>query len=419
MPEQKQYFEQDWDVIVIGAGPAGATAAALTAEQGNRTLLLERAIFPRHKIGESLIPATWPILERLGLVDRLRSSDFPQKHSVQFFSKSGRASSPFYFSESPRVDHPQTWQVVRSDFDLMMYENAQEKGAEAHQGVNVKEVLFEGDRAVGVRISLPDGGTRDVASKVVVDASGQSAMISSRLQLKDEDPRLRNASMFTYFEGAQRDEGVDEGATLILHTRDQDSWFWYIPQPDNRVSVGMVAPLSYLVRPPKRPPQEVFDEELEKCEGLKPRLEGARQAGPVHVLRDFTYRSRQRAGNGWVLVGDAYGFVDPLYSTGVLLALKSGEMAADAISEGLRVGDLSGERLGAFDPVLLRGMEAFRRLVYAFYDKNFSIAGFLKENPEYKDDLVQILVGNVFDEGVDAMFEPMAKITEMPQPWIS
>ena len=408
---------QEYDVIVIGAGPAGATTAALTAAQGHRTLLLERAIFPRYKIGESLVPATWPVLERLGMLERLRCSRFPEKHSVQFFSKSGRGSSPFYFSESPRVKHPQTWQVVRSEFDQMMYDNAREKGAEAHQGVNVKEVLFDGARAVGVLVALPGGETRELRCRVVVDASGHRAMLSSRLRLKDEDPKLRNASMFTYFEGAQRDAGLDEGATLILHTRDQDSWFWYIPQPENRVSVGVVAPLSYLLRPPKRPPQEVFDQEVESCEGLKPRLEGARQVAPVQVLKDFTYRSRQRAGDGWVLVGDAYGFVDPLYSTGVLLALKSGEMAADAICEGLDAGDLSGERLGAFDPVLLRGMEAFRRLVYAFYDKSFSIGGFLKEHPEFRDDLVQILVGNVFDGDVDSMFEPMAKVTEMPRPW--
>jgi flavin-dependent dehydrogenase len=190
-----------------------------------------------------------------------------------------------------------------------------------------------------------------------------------------------------------------------------------IPLPEDRVSVGVVAPLGHLIRPEKKPPQEVFDEELEACEGLKTLLEGARQAGPVQVIRDFTYRSRQRAGDGWVLVGDAYGFIDPLYSTGVLLALKGGEMAADAIAEGLAADDVSGARLGAFEPVFLRGMEAFRRLVYAFYDKDFSIGGFLKQHPEFRDDVVQVLVGNVFDGRAEAMFEPMARMTTLPEPW--
>lgn len=414
---QNDSFEKEaYDVVVIGAGPAGSTAAALTAEKGHDVLLLEKETFPRHKIGESLIPATWPVLERLGVVDKLRCSRFPEKHSVQFFSKTGQASAPFYFAESPRVEHPQTWQVVRSEFDQILFDTARERGAEAHQGVTVKEVLFDGDRAVGVKVQA-GGEVRELSSKVVVDASGQRAILSSRLGLKDEDPMLRNASMFTYYEGARRDEGRDEGATLILHTRDQKSWFWYIPQPDDRVSVGVVAPLSYLIRPPKRPPQEVFDAEVAKCEGLKPRLEGARQVAPVQVLKDFTYRSTRRAGDGWVLVGDAYGFVDPLYSTGVLLALKSGEMAADAISDGLDKGDVSAAQLGRFEGEFLKGMEAFRKLVYAFYDKDFSIAGFLKEHPQYRDDLVQILVGNVFGEGVDAMFEPMARKTALPQPW--
>ncbi len=411
-------FQADgYDVVVVGGGPAGSTTSALVAQAGYRVLLLEQETFPRYKIGESLIPATWGVLDRLGLIDQLKASHFPKKHSVQFFSKSGRASSPFYFSQSPRVKNPQTWQVVRSEFDQMMLDNARAKGVEVHEGVRVREVIFDGDRAIGVWAKGPEGEPVRLAAQVVVDASGSRALISSHLKLREEDPKLRNASMFTYFEGAQRDPGLDEGATLVLNTRDQDSWFWYIPQPGDRVSVGVVAPMNYLVRPPKRSPQEVFDQEVARCPGLIPRLEGARQVEPVQVLKDFTYRSRKRAGDGWVLVGDAYGFVDPLYSSGVFLALKSGEMAADAIRGALAAGDVSGPRLGAFEGEFLRGMDAFRKLIHAFYDKDFSIRGFLKEHPELQDDVVQILVGNVFREDVEDLFVPMAKMTSLPASW--
>ncbi|MCB1035893.1 MAG: tryptophan 7-halogenase [Acidobacteria bacterium] len=405
------------DVIVVGGGPAGSTTAALVARGGARVLLLERETFPRYKIGESLIPETWGTLERLGVVEQLRDSHFPKKHSVQFFGKTGRPSSPFYFSESPRVKHPQTWQVVRSEFDQILLDNCRAQGVEVHEGVNVREVILDGDRATGVRAELPGREVVELGAKVVVDASGNSGLLATRLKLREEDPKLRNASMFTYFEGAQRDPGRDEGATLVLNTESQDSWFWYIPLPEDRVSVGVVAPLTYLLRPPKRPPQEVFDEEVSRCPGLLPRLEGARQVAPVQALKDFTYRSRQRAGDGWVLVGDAYGFIDPLYSSGVFLALKSGEMAADAILDALAAGDWSASRLGRFETEFLSGMDAFRKLVHAFYDKEFSIAGFLKEHPQYQDDIVQILVGNVFREDVHRLFTPMAEMTTLPAPW--
>ncbi|MCB1058376.1 MAG: tryptophan 7-halogenase [Acidobacteria bacterium] len=411
------FAHSTYDTVVIGAGPAGATAAALVAEGGHRVLLLERDTFPRFKIGESLMPACGEVLGRLGLVDRLQTSHFPKKFSVQFFSPSGQASSPFYFSEVECARHPQTWQVLRSEFDQLMADNARAKGAEVHHGVSVRDVLFEGDRAVGVRGRGPGGEAWEVGARVVVDATGQNALLARKLDLQEDDPNLRNASIFTHFAGGVRDPGRDEGATLILHTTHQRSWFWSIPLPDDRVSIGLVAPQDYLVRPPKRPPQQVFEEELAQCPGLLPRLEGARQVMPVQVLRDFTYKARRRAGDGWVLVGDAYGFVDPLYSSGVLLALKSGELAADAICQGLSDGDLSGDRLGAFEGSFLRGMEAIRKLVYAFYDPDFSFARFLKRHPQYKDALVRILIGDVFRDDVDDLFVPMAEMVELPEAW--
>ena len=411
------FAAQSYDVIVIGGGPAGATTAALVADAGHRVLLLERDPEPRFKIGESLVPGTYGTLHRLGVIERLRASHFTKKYSVQFFSGSGKGSAPFYFEEARDIESPQTWQVVRSEFDQLLLDNAREHGVEVHRGVKVSDVLFEGERAVGVEARAGRRRPQRLASSVVVDASGPSALLARRFGLKDEDPRLRNAAIFSHFEGAHRDAGLDEGATLVMHTRDQDSWFWYIPLPEDQVSVGVVAPHRYFFRPPKRPPQELFDEEIALCPALRERLQGARQLRPAQVLKDFTYRSRRRAGDGWVLVGDAYGFVDPLYSSGVLLALKSGELAADAICAALAGGDLSGQRLGAFEPYFLKGMEAFRKLVYAFYDKDFSFSQFLKRHPECREPLVQVLLGNVFRDDVEQLFVPMAEMTQLPVAW--
>jgi len=154
---------------------------------------------------------------------------------------------------------------------------------------------------------------------VIVDATGQRALIARRLGLIELDPKLKNAAVFTHYEGAVRDPGIDEGATLVLHTAGQEAWFWYIPLPDDRVSVGVVGPVDYLLNGRSGSPEQIFAEEVARCAPLQPRLENARPGMDFRVLRDFSYRSRQIAGDGWVLVGDAFGFLDPIYSSGVLL----------------------------------------------------------------------------------------------------
>ena len=403
------------DIIIIGGGPAGSTVAALLAEKNLDVLLFEREKFPRFSIGESLMPGTYWTLKRLGVLDKMKASVFPKKYSVQFYSKSGRASAPFYFFENDEHESSKTWQVLRSEFDQMLLDNAEEKGAEARQGVSVLGVLFEGEKAVGVRAKLPDKSIEEFRAKVIVDASGQSALISRKLKMSSVEPGLKKASIYTHFEGGVRDEGVDAGATIIYHTRNQDSWFWYIPLPNDVVSVGVVGSLDYLLQNRKDDLQKIFDDEIEICPALKPRLENARQLFPFKVTKDFSYRANRLAGDGWVLVGDAFGFLDPIYSSGVFLALKSGEMAADAIVEAFEKNDFSGRQLGKFGSEYVSGMEAIRKLVYAFYTKKFSFAKFLKRFPDCRDEIVNILIGNVFRDEVNGIFKPMAEMCELPE----
>ena len=404
-----------YDVIIIGGGPAGSTTAALIAEYGHKVLLLERENFPRFQIGESLIPGTYWSLKRLGLLDKLKKSEFVKKYSVQFFSGSGKGSTPFYFHKHNPHESSITWQVLRSEFDQIMLDNAKEKGAIIKQGASVHQVLFKGNQATGVQVKYRNGRIGTLSANVIVDATGRSALISRKQKAKTVEPKLKKASIFTHFKGAFRDEGIDEGATLILNTIDKDSWFWYIPLPNDTVSVGVVGDLDYLLQNRKETPQEIFEEELQKCEPMIKRLATAEQVMPMKVTQDFSYRSNQLSGPGWVLVGDAYGFLDPVYSSGVFLALKSGELAADAIHEAIEKNDFSAQQLGKWGPDFIPGMEAFRKLIYAFYSKDFSFAQFLKQHPECIDGVIDILRGDVYINDVTPIFKPLSQMCDLPE----
>lgn len=404
-----------YDVIVMGGGPAGSTTAALVAMGGRSVLLMDREKFPRFRIGESLMPATYWTLDRLGMIERMACSDFPAKHSVQFFLKDGRGSAPFYFSEVEQGPSAQTWQVDRARFDHLLLDNARDRGVEVWEQTSALEVLFDGDRATGVRARFPDGQEKELSSRVVVDATGQSGLLARRLDLRNGDANLMNCAFFTRYRGAVRDEGIDEGATLILHTPKERTWFWYIPLPDDTVSVGVVGPIDRLLRGRTKDPQVVFEEEAAHCQPLLDRIAPAEQLEGVRVLKDFSYASHEIAGNGWVLVGDAFGFLDPIYSSGVFLALKGGEFAADAILDAFATEDFSAARLGEHGPEFIAGMEAMRKLVYAYYSPDFNFSAFLKAYPDCKEQLVDLLIGNVYRKDMSGLLAAMDEFAELPQ----
>jgi flavin-dependent dehydrogenase len=265
-------------------------------------------------------------------------------------------------------------------------------------------VLFEGERAVGVRVQLADGTERTVRANVVVDASGQGSMIMSRLGLREWDPVLRKGALWTYWKGAVRDTGRDEGATLVVQTQGKNGWFWYIPLHDDVLSVGVVAAYDYLFKDRDNKDYEaIYFEEVDRCPGLKPRLANATRCDIFRAQKEYSYRSKKAAGDGWVLVGDAFGFLDPLYSSGVLLALTSGSMAADAVTEGLAKGDTSERQLRKWEPAFTAGMDRMRRLVCEFYD-GFSFGRFVRKYPDLKDRVTDVLIGDLFKDDVDVLW---------------
>jgi flavin-dependent dehydrogenase len=404
-----------YDVIIIGAGPAGSTTAALLAEKGRRVLVLEKEKFPRYHVGESLMPYCWFTLDRLGLVEQMNQIAYTKKYSVQFVTQDGRQSAPFYFFQ--HYDHPSstTWQVERADFDLMLLNNARAKGAEVRELTPVKRLLKDdGGRVVGVEATGPDGVKTEIYAPITVDCSGREQVSIARDGWRVKDEQLNKIAIWAYFRGAKRDPGIDEGNTTVAYVEGR-GWFWYIPLKDDVVSVGIVAEKDYLFSDSKDP-AEIMRREIERNVWIKDHLSMGEQFGEYRVTSEFSYRSKYCATDGLVLAGDAFAFLDPVFSSGVYLALKSGEMVADAVHAALTDGDTSGARFAAYGERLCQGMENKRKLVYAFYDANFSFGRMIKAYPEHRGRLTDSLIGDVFDPDFSALYEAMREFVALPEP---
>jgi flavin-dependent dehydrogenase len=405
-------FETQFDVIVVGGGPAGSSSAALLAEQGHRVLLIEREKFPRYHIGESLLPFTFHPLQRLGLIEEMRQSAFVKKYSVQFISPSGKASQPFYFFNRYDRDVAQTWQVLRSEFDLLLLNNARRKGATILEQTSVLKFLWQDSRVIGVEARTPDGVTRNFLAPLTFDCTGRDALSATQANWRVRDPMLNKVAVWTYYQGAKRDEGIDAGATTVAFVPDK-GWFWYIPQHRGMISVGVVAEGKYLARDGVRLPADMFKREVEQNLWIKDHLAVGQQVGEYFITSEFSYRSRHGAADGLVLLGDAFGFLDPVFSSGVMLALKSGVLAADAAHAALIARDFSAERFQEYTRIMQQGIENMRKLVYAFYDTNFSFRQLTDKYPDSADEITDCLSGDV-NKDLTRLYDRVAEFVEVP-----
>jgi flavin-dependent dehydrogenase len=384
----------EYDVIIIGAGPAGSSAASILAEQGHKVLMLEREKFPRYHVGESLLPFTFHPLQRLGLIEKMRNSQFVKKFSVQFVSPSGRASQPFYFFNRYDKDVAQTWQVLRSEFDQIVMDHARERGAQVIEEITVTELLKDGNRVIGVRTKDKSGKVADFHAPLTFDCTGKESFAAVRNGWRIKDPALNKVAVWTYYKGALRDEGIDAGATTVAFVPEK-GWFWYIPQHNDIISVGVVAEGKYLSRDGVRDPEKIFQREVTQNKWIEQHVAAGKQFGPYYVTNEFSYHVKYCATEGLVLVGDAFCFLDPVFSSGLMLAMKSGVLAADCAHEALEAGDFSPARFEGYGRTLREGIENMRKLVYAFYEPNFSFRKLTDKYPDLAGDITDCLSGDV------------------------
>jgi flavin-dependent dehydrogenase len=408
-------LKKNYDAIIVGAGPAGSTTGALLAEKGKDVLIVEKEKFPRYHVGESLMPFCYFPLERLGLVDTLMESANPRKYCVQFVRQDGFLSQPFYFFQ--HFDHPSstTWQVWRSDFDKMILDKARENGASVMEETKAKNLIKSGDRVEGIKVESKEMGLLELRAPIVVDASGRDCFAAHKQNWMVRDPELKKIALWTYFKNAKRDPGLDEGATTVAYLPNK-GWFWYIPLSGDMVSVGIVAERDYLFNGTTKNHEEIFRREIQNNEWIKDHLAEAEQTGEYRITGEYSYRNRYCASEGLVLAGDAFGFLDPVFSSGVFLALKSGVILADEIDLALNNGDLSVKSFDNYAQKMQASIETMRKIVYAFYDKDFSFGDLAKRGDHLRAALTDCLIGNVDDNEFRELFDAMSDLADLPEP---
>lgn len=403
-----------YDALIIGGGPAGSSAAAILAEYGHKVLVLEREKFPRYHIGESLIPFTFGPLERLGMIPKMKSSGFVKKYSVAFTQPDGRASVPFYFyTRYDRESVAQTWQVLRSEFDQMLLDNARDKGAEVQEEMRVTELIREDGVVVGAKAADKAGTISEYRARITLDCTGKEAMMATRQGWRMRDPYLNKVAVWTYYKGSTRLPGIDEGQTTICYIPDK-GWFWHIPQHNDMVSVGVVAEGKYLSRDGVKDPKAIFNREIDENLWIKEHLSTGESTGEYYITSEYSHHSKYCSSPGLLLVGDALAFIDPCFSSGVMLALKSGVASAEEIHKGLLENDLSPERFAAYGAYIRQGVENMRKLVYAFYHPNFSFREIIKRHPDSAGSITDCLSGDV-NKDFSKLWGQIREMVELPE----
>jgi flavin-dependent dehydrogenase len=355
------------DVAVIGGGPAGSIAASSLALAGRKVAVFEREKFPRFHIGESLLPFSMEAFERLGLLQKLDDAGFIRKYGAEITAGCGSGEIRFYFRDGFRSKTPTAFQVERSKFDKILLDHARECGAHVREETSVEEIALA-QRRPRLTLKGKSGALDEVEAEYLLDCSGRHSIIGSRLGLKREYAGLQKFAVYAHYEGAKQPSGID--GTLTRMVRGKDHWFWIIPLSQEKISVGVVMD-TQRYRSFRRSPAEVLDIFLAEQPIMRERLRGARRVSKVYASGDYSYRNSSLCGERWLMAGDAAGFIDPIFSSGVFLAILSGEKAAEAIDKALAAPHQTAKLFARYERHLAKVMRLYLRFVYSWYRQEF------------------------------------------------
>jgi len=382
----------DYEVAVIGGGPGGSSTAAMLARRGHKVILFERDEFPRFHIGESLLPWSNDIFDALGFADTLAQAGFVQKWGASFTNADGSTQQYADFSLAPETTKAQSYQVPRAQFDHLLLQHAARGGADVRERHRVQDAAFDAD-GVTLGYTDPEEVEHSVRVGMVVDASGRTGILAKKFGERQVDPVLRNIAVHAQFEGVPRHEGRRAGDIQMV-TRPDKGWFWFIPLSEKVMSVGAVIPRSVHQVKARRTAEDSLSCYIAETPAAARLMAETTRVSAARFDADYSYLHTQHAGDRWVLVGDSGAFLDPIFSTGVILAMQGALEAARSISEGLAGGDLSRRRFLGFERRVMRRYRHFRRFAVGFYDPAFRDLFFRRGPFGIYESVLTVLGGN-------------------------
>lgn len=371
----------DFDFAVAGGGPAGSSAAISLGQRGHSVVLFERETFPRFHIGESLLSTANDAFATLGVAKQIETASFPAKWGAHLYTHDGQSGRYVDFTCVREVTKPQTYQVCREEFDRILLERAREAGVEVREACNVITCEFAPDAATLDVASRGDAATRRVRVRALVDATGRGGLIARKFNLRTEEPRLANIAIYSHYTKIPRLEGPRPDDIRLI-ARNDAGWFWLIPISKELTSVGVVLPMALYRRLVNGSPEETFNSTISDTPIVAELMRDARREWPVRVEKDFSYSASEYAGHRWILAGDAGSFLDPVFSTGISIAMESGIEAAAELHRALARNDFSASSFGAFSRRQRKRFTTFRRFVVGFYTPQFRDVFFSPEPPK-------------------------------------